>query len=356
MISSNYYLNSELDILSTSPFNSDDYCLNELKENGSNMLNDIGNDDDLFSQLMNSINGETKSCNDDEKTLLLGNESPGNLTDYDIDFDIDTFNNQNESSLIPMYQIKEEEVSNSAFSDAFSVDNESVEQHKTVSPPKRQRFTNVHQDNKLKPATKSQYNFRSANKAPKRYFNEDEQSINNSANKISRRYFNDDEESMNKNDKSMSKNAIAARENREKKKKYINDLERSVCELTKENTNLKINMKSIETQAGGLREENIYLKSVLSNVESISELIQHMSTAKNVKFIGTSLALDLKHQQEKPNLMSPNSTVRKSQRIIDKKNQPGICFHVNNNNVSLEFCRKCNENARQTLNYTKSGK
>ena len=157
-------------------------------------------------------------------------------------------------------------------------------------------------------------------------------------------------------DKSMSKNAIAARENREKKKKYINDLEKSVCELTKENTNLKINMKSLETQAGGLREENIYLKSVLSNVESISELIQHMSTAKNVKFIGTSLALDLKHQQEKPNLMSPNSTVRKSQRIIDKKNQPGICFHVNNNNVSLEFCRKCNENARQTLNYTKSGK
>lgn len=335
MISSNYYLNSELDILSTSPFNSDDYCLNELKESGSKMLNDIGNDD-LFSQLMNSINGETKSCNDDEKTLLLGNESPGNLTDYDIDFDIDTFDNQNESSLIQTYQIKEEKVSNSAFSDAFSVDNESVEQHKTVSPPKRQRLTNVHQDNKPKP-TKSQYNFRSTNKACKRYFNEDEENVT-------------------KNDKSMSKNAIAARENREKKKKYINDLEKSVCELTKENTNLKINMKSLETQAGGLREENIYLKSVLSNVESISELIQHMSTTKNVNFIGTSLAVDLKNQQEKPNLMSPNSIVRKSQRIIDKKNQPGICFHVNNNNVSLEFCRKCNENARQTLNYTKSGK
>ena len=80
----------------------------------------------------------------------------------------------------------------------------------------------------------------------------------------------------------MSKNAVAARENRLRKKQYINDLEQSVQSLTSENKNLKNQVTSMQQTVGDLRTEVKYLRSVLANQSTLSALLKNIPAVPGI--------------------------------------------------------------------------
>ncbi|XP_046578446.1 uncharacterized protein LOC124286142 [Haliotis rubra] len=85
-----------------------------------------------------------------------------------------------------------------------------------------------------------------------------------------------------KEPKSMNKNAVAARENRQKRKKYIENIEREVAQLKEENAALKMKVSCQGDSVEKLNEQVKYLQSVISNQSTISALLQNIQNTAGV--------------------------------------------------------------------------
>jgi len=161
-----------------------------------------------------------------------------------------------------------------------------------------------------------------------------------------------------KANKCMTRNAIAARENREKKKQYIESLKKELAIKNKEVLAMKSSMTSITERNKELECETAYYKAIVANMPQIAALIDHMASAPNVKLIGTSFTsgeqvlADVLKKPTHSTAIDSNS-VRKSHRIAAKVESAGICFHVNNNNMSLELCSKCSEASKKLIKIKK---
>ena len=87
----------------------------------------------------------------------------------------------------------------------------------------------------------------------------------------------------------MSKNAIAARENRLKKKNYIGTLEKTVRELRNENLAMKTKMAGLEKNVTSLKEEVKYLRAVLANQSTLSALLRNIPKTAGVQLQSSEL-------------------------------------------------------------------
>lgn len=150
------------------------------------------------------------------------------------------------------------------------------------------------------------------------------------------------------NKKCMTRNAIAARENREKKKEYVKGLEKDLSVVKKELVVMSANMCSLTKRYKDLESENEYFKNIVANLPQIESLVHHMKSAPNVELLGTSLCStnDCLANTSKMSLHSnfDSNSVRKSNRIAAKIESSGICIHIKNTNqMSLEFCNKCSD-------------
>ena len=130
------------------------------------------------------------------------------------------------------------------------------------------------------------------------------------------------------------KNAVQAKINREKKKAYVKGLEEEIEELKCENFTLQENNRKITNERNELQEEVEYLKSVLANQSALSGLLKNIGNVENVR-LSSSLrrkrGADLDHDYH---------NTAKVAKLTGKKTA-GICLHVDQGNVSLEFCSKC---------------
>lgn len=191
--------------------------------------------------------------------------------------------------------------------------------------------------------------------------------------------------------KSMSKHAILARENRQKKKTYVQGLEQSVASLKSENKHLKTEMSDMEKSIKTLESEVAYLKSVIANQSTLSSLLKNIDATPGIE-LSTSLAptkpsrcSETKVKSGKKGVKRPSSrsdstgsekensattvvsipVVKKgkldhdyasSGSIIppeaeidedddDQTPTAGVCLHVSNKKVRLEFCAQCSNNA-----------
>ncbi|GFN96585.1 Creb/atf bzip transcription factor [Plakobranchus ocellatus] len=79
-----------------------------------------------------------------------------------------------------------------------------------------------------------------------------------------------------------SKNAIAARDNRLKKKKYIADLENTVRELQSENDQLRKETEIKKQSMISLQLEVQYLKNVIANQSTLSALLKSVSQTPGI--------------------------------------------------------------------------
>ncbi len=131
------------------------------------------------------------------------------------------------------------------------------------------------------------------------------------------------------------KNAECARQNRIKKKKYVEDLEKERSKLKTENVVLKTKCHEYFGKMQKLQSEVEYLKNILANESMLSSLIQNIPNTPDVK-LSSSFS-----SRKRPNTESRSA-------LTSKKPKPevqncGICLHVVKEKVSLEFCENCSK-------------
>jgi len=179
--------------------------------------------------------------------------------------------------------------------------------------------------------------------------------------------------------RNMSKNAVLARENREKKKRYIQGLERTVHDLSAKNKNLMHTCKTMHSTVTDLHREVSYLRGVIENQSELARLLKHIPFASPKKQLqdlsvcnDESETVNISSCKDQPsfsyNLKSSESahtkliSVVESERLLtehdyarsEKQNkkinvshhQFGVCLHVANQVTSLQLCAVCNENAQ----------
>lgn len=139
------------------------------------------------------------------------------------------------------------------------------------------------------------------------------------------------------------KNAEAARQNRLKKKRYVEELEKEHSDVKKENVILKTKCHEFQQRCQRLQSEVEYLKSVIANESTLSSLIQNIPNVPNVK-------LSSSFTSRKRPLTTPDdgASASKRSRPPKKTTSGGVCLHVAKDVVSLEFCQHCSKQATQS--------
>jgi hypothetical protein len=165
------------------------------------------------------------------------------------------------------------------------------------------------------------------------------------------------------------KNAENAKENRRRKKIYVEGLEKEVGQLRNEKNVLMGKSNRLEKKVNELENEVNYLKNVLANQSMLSKLIENVSKTPGVSLstsFCSSRESSLKDNDEsslkdndceKENTVSTRSASRK--RACDpqpasnaKRSRSsstasgGVCLHVKQSKVSIEFCHHCNKMAQ----------
>ena len=139
------------------------------------------------------------------------------------------------------------------------------------------------------------------------------------------------------------RNAEAARQNRLKKKRYLEDLEKEHSEVKRENVILKTRCHEFQQRCQRLQSEVEYLKNVIANESMLSSLIQNIPNVPNVK-LSSSFASRKRPQAGSPEDSTPASKRSKS----TQSTSAGVCLHVAKDQVSIEFCQHCSKQATQS--------
>jgi hypothetical protein len=169
-------------------------------------------------------------------------------------------------------------------------------------------------------------------------------------------------------DKCMSRNAIAARENREKKKALMRQLEDQVDQQQEQIDRLVAEKEIRDKAMAALAEEVSYLRGVLKNESEIATVINSIRKAPGITDFRTSFGLHLrsiprgrKIQDENATPVTTTAAAAASSGKCRLKNpaaaaavkslgtgKRGVCVHVNNGAVSLEFCAHCSQTAARS--------
>jgi len=182
--------------------------------------------------------------------------------------------------------------------------------------------------------------------------------------------------------RNMSKNAVLARENREKKKRYIGGLEKTVRDLSVKNKNLVHGCTAMRSVIAKLHQEVNYLRGVIENQSELARLLKHIpvvgttqqlqdnanlslfndeSWKKNASFCTDQRASasslnssELLHSELMPTADCQSLLTEHDYAKSLGQNKPnnslarhfGVCLHVANQATSLQLCASCNENAQ----------
>ena len=144
------------------------------------------------------------------------------------------------------------------------------------------------------------------------------------------------------------KNAEAARQNRLKKKQYMEDLEKDRSRARAENVVLKTRCTELHTKNRKLETEVAYLRSVLANQSTLATLIKNIPGAPGVNLTSS---FSRKRPGDSANSVNPSSVTPPSSKRAkcgdDLRHSGGVCLHVAKDRVSLEFCAQCSLKSTQ---------
>lgn len=132
------------------------------------------------------------------------------------------------------------------------------------------------------------------------------------------------------------KNAIIAKRNREKKKQMMEQMESRCEKLSTENDILDSDNGKLRKRVETLEEEVFYLKSVLANESSLSQVLSTLSTVNNLRLSSSFEATKYK-KSSRGGVVVAAAAASSQQRQVSG----GICLHVDGTNVSMELCQKC---------------
>ena len=141
-----------------------------------------------------------------------------------------------------------------------------------------------------------------------------------------------------------NKNAIQARINRQKKKAYIEGLEQQVEVLTKENEELTKNSRKSNREVDSLQQEVAYLKSVIANESALAGMLKNIQNVQGVRFTTSFEASRKRRASELDHDYGVGPSKRKPAAATPMSG--GVCLHVANETVSMEFCSQCSTMAQ----------
>ena len=133
------------------------------------------------------------------------------------------------------------------------------------------------------------------------------------------------------------KNAEAARQNRIKKKKYVEGLEKECSSLKRDNVVLKTRCHEFQSRCQKLQSEVAYLRGVLANDSVLGSLIQNIPGVPGVRLTSSF------GKRSPPTASEPGSSNGGAKRRRLGATGAGVCLHVSKDVVSLEFCENCSK-------------
>ena len=145
------------------------------------------------------------------------------------------------------------------------------------------------------------------------------------------------------------KNAVAARENRMKKKKYVQGLEDEASSLRTENAALLDKCGKMERALVELDTEVRYLRDVLANQSALSKLLEKIPDVKGLRLgsaLGTGGGCRKRSRGEEDSGRQQGGEISAPcPKRLPPAQLPstsgGVCLHVAKDTVSIEFCASC---------------
>ncbi|XP_067842386.1 CREB/ATF bZIP transcription factor [Heptranchias perlo] len=137
--------------------------------------------------------------------------------------------------------------------------------------------------------------------------------------------------------------ATAARLNRLKKKEYVTGLELRASGLQTENQELRAENQRLSRRVEDLQGEARYLRAVLANQSSLAGLLNRLSGLDGMK-MSSSLCRDIEGHDH--DYAIPSKRLKSEE---DGGAAGGVCLHVDQGHVSIEFCSGCAQNASSSL-------
>ena len=145
----------------------------------------------------------------------------------------------------------------------------------------------------------------------------------------------------------MERAAVQAKINREKKKIYIEQLENEREKLQQENRRLLHQNQILTKDKKSLSDEVAYLRRVLRNDSQLSSLLQKIGDSHSVQLSNKFDSQSRTGKRRPPGFGSDsashvNGAKRQRRESMDSGvSDGGMCLHVDQNNITLEFCRYC---------------
>ncbi|XP_078401835.1 CREB/ATF bZIP transcription factor isoform X1 [Cetorhinus maximus] len=137
--------------------------------------------------------------------------------------------------------------------------------------------------------------------------------------------------------------ATAARLNRLKKKEYVTGLELRASGLQAENHELRAENQRLSRRLDELQGEARYLRSVLANQSSLARLLNRLSGLDGMK-LSSSLCRDTEGQDH--DYAIPGKRLKSEE---EEGTAGGVCLHVDQSHVSIEFCSRCAQSASSSF-------
>ena len=143
------------------------------------------------------------------------------------------------------------------------------------------------------------------------------------------------------------KNAEAAKQGRIRKKKYLDDLEKDRAHVRADNIVLKTKYAELQARNRKLENEVDYLRSVLANQSTLASLIKNVPNTPGVNLTSSFSRKRPNKVIEDPVEGTSNKRPKQGSKTSSQKSG-GICLHVSEAVVSLEFCAQCSQQAAQS--------
>ena len=156
--------------------------------------------------------------------------------------------------------------------------------------------------------------------------------------------------------------AEKAKEQRQRKKKFVQELQDTIEELKQEKAGLQQVNTQLNDKIGSLQEEISYLKGVIANQSELAKILRSVANIPGISINCSVLKNDQgemgKNNKRKcvpagkkgVNLSDENAKKRRMDIEVngELENNAGVCVHVQSGKVSLEFCPECSKKAKST--------
>ena len=156
--------------------------------------------------------------------------------------------------------------------------------------------------------------------------------------------------------------AEKAKEQRQRKKKFVQELQDTIEELKQEKAGLQQVNTQLNDKIGSLQEEISYLKGVIVNQSELAKILRSVANIPGIS-INCSVLKNDQGEMGKNNKRKCVPAGKKGVNLCDEstkkrrmdievngelENNAGVCVHVQSGKVSLEFCPECSKKAKST--------